>query len=383
MWMATALNTLVYPLRSGLLHGGVLPVYHWHTADVGSAFYFEQRYWLHHLQVQDQVSYRKRERREGYITRCLSEWSLNITDSRGPGGSVEDFKTNVFGSRLLIAWLFLKYRHFEFAKDAGRMALCSSALGAALAMAQQGFAHFDDLACVVVHGVPLRVDLAGHVDVAALVDMFQELPHEWCAIRDSAHSCGLDPWPGDNYVAACQLLLFVEARYHYSKHIAPTHWLRDLRNSLLRVLAFSLELQVARVLEEERCDEAKLAPAELRGKSNLRLARRGLLPKIQLLQRLMKHHGSHNTIMDTLTGAKGYSAVIRNCSNNLYTGLASGAFKHTTSLCLSHDGATYSGLNVNIGMALDCDSGFGAHVRPGVPREQMYSTRLGLCLWKY
>ena len=65
-----------------------------------------------------------------------------------------------------------------------------------------------------------------------------------------------------------------------------------------------------------------------------------------------------------MSGSAGYSIAIRNVHNNLYGNLQREAHKSTTSSALHWRGASYGGLSVNIGVAVDSFSHASAYLKP-------------------
>lgn len=376
--MATALNIVVYPLRSGLLWESVVPVYHRLGADVGRSFFFEQRIWLQHLGVSCHSEYRKREKKEGYISKCLTSWALGADHFCPPSGGEENIKTNTMSTSMLLAWLLEKYRHFEKGREIDKMRRCSAAVEAWCLMAQSGFAKCDAPLEIDLMGLPLRVDTRGRLNLSALVHCCPELPGEWETLRSCANVCGLSPWPASHAPQASDVLRFLAARMHYSPTMAPVHWMYQFRNSLLLVLTFAMELEVASCLATERNAHHTLNPMVVRSGRGWRQCRRGALSKLQILQKL-SHTGSNNTIAQTICESHGYAAVARNVSNGLYNRLANSTLARSSSLSLSWDGATYSGLNVNIMMGLDCQKKVACHLKPGVVGAQSCAIHLS-CL---
>ena len=144
------------------------------------------------------------------------------------------------------------------------------------------------------------------------------------------------------------------------------HWLRAFRNQVLLVAAFALELVVAECLQQRCGDDRKGQIVELTGKSGKRACRRTSLSKLQLLRRLDGQDGSRNTIMQAISGSREYASVVAKVECNLYSALAKETLGHAIALSFSWDGGGYSGLSVNIGMAIDCCTLAACHVRPGV-----------------
>ena len=95
--------------------------------------------------------------------------------------------------------------------------------------------------------------------------------------------------------------------------------------------------------------------------------RKGSLGKKHLIQKLAASHGgSHEAILQTLSGFKGVNSVLMNVSNRIYQQAACASFAHCHTLSLSWDGASCAGRSVSIAMALDCKTLNAAYVRPVV-----------------
>ena len=76
------------------------------------------------------------------------------------------------------------------------------------------------------------------------------------------------------------LLSFAEARANYSD-LPAGHWVLLLRNGLLHIAAYCAEVRIHSILAAEVVPMARLAESQLYGKSGTRLARRGVLTKLQ------------------------------------------------------------------------------------------------------
>ena len=110
--MAEGLHIKSHPLRSTLLGSAVVPVHQILEADIGHALLFEQRCWLHFLDIPDQVKFRKNEMKHEYIQKLLLEWGLDHTDFYPGGNHSTIVKTRCFSIPLLISWLFMKVHSF-------------------------------------------------------------------------------------------------------------------------------------------------------------------------------------------------------------------------------------------------------------------------------
>ena len=110
--MAASLHISSHPLRSRVLGEIIVPAHQRHNADVGSSFFWEQRYWLDHLHVSDQLNFRKIEKRAGHIESICQHWGIAHADYfAGEASGV--FKTRTFSSSLLISWLLSKVHLFS------------------------------------------------------------------------------------------------------------------------------------------------------------------------------------------------------------------------------------------------------------------------------
>ena len=110
--MAASLVISSHALRSGLLGPATLPAHQRSNADVGSAFFWEQRFWLDFLHVRDHSSFRKDEIRTGHIVSLSQNWGIAQTDFV-PGEPNSVFKTRSFSSAMLISWLLSKVHLFS------------------------------------------------------------------------------------------------------------------------------------------------------------------------------------------------------------------------------------------------------------------------------
>ena len=110
--MAASLVISSHPLRSRLLGETTVPAHQRHNADVGSSFFWEQRYWLNFLRISDQVNFRKEELRSGHIGRLCEHWGIAQADFF-PGEANATFKTRCLSSSLLISWLLSKVHLFS------------------------------------------------------------------------------------------------------------------------------------------------------------------------------------------------------------------------------------------------------------------------------
>ena len=206
--MATVKNTVSYTLRSDILWGVPIPVYHWVDADVGRAVLYEQRHWLSSMRLADVVDYRKREKRAGYIGKCICSWGLLDIDFLSPTEEPSSFNTNMFTTPMLLAWLFAKQRHFEAGRDEDKVARCGSALEAACRMLQHGFSLCERPPEIVVNSALLSIDNRGEVDVSRLRGEYPELRGEWAQLRDSGAAWHLAPLPEGGVVPFAQLFRF-------------------------------------------------------------------------------------------------------------------------------------------------------------------------------
>jgi hypothetical protein len=76
-------------------------VHHFEGADVGNAFYWEQRHWLAHLGVADPVKFRRREKERAVLEKLVDEWSCYDTALCRPSDDAVGFRTVVLSTYLL------------------------------------------------------------------------------------------------------------------------------------------------------------------------------------------------------------------------------------------------------------------------------------------
>ena len=300
-------------LRSELLGLSNLPVHQWDGASIGHCFFFEQRYWLEALQIEDQVGYRKREKTSGYVDKCMRSWRLaSCTFVRG--GSVPGTNTNLMNSSLLIAWLFSKIRHFEQGRDVSRCRLAARSLQSIFSFVAKTVRSADELPHIQVQGIDLAIMADGTIDLGCLLPSYPTLKHEWQALQTSAITAQLGPYPPSNRAPLGDLLTFAEARVHYSEEQGDGQWIVSFRNALLSVVAWATEIGVWHTLAAEVRPAQKLTVGEVWGKTKKRQARQGVLTKAKWIQAMFDQDGSPETILRALTGSKGYAGVVRNVS---------------------------------------------------------------------
>ena len=239
----------VHSYRSTLLGPGFLPVFQWSEGAVGRSFFWEQRFWLEAMKIMDKPEYRKREKRQAYLENLSRDWGLASCDFVRRGDGDGSIKTTIMSSPMLIAWLFMKMRHFEKARGPDRSQPCIVALHAIFRAARTNRLDIAMLPRFTFLGVVLQLSPACTLDLRDIVARYPGLPGEWQAIRASGLHAGLPPFPMDHIVAIGELLAFVEARVHYSPELDISHWVRLLRTALLQGLAFVFELAVAAGIE--------------------------------------------------------------------------------------------------------------------------------------
>ena len=137
-----------------------------------------------------------------------------------------------------------------------------------------------------------------------------------------------------------------------------------LSQSLLTIIASAFEVAVFERLEAVDKTSRQSEIPTLAGVSGTRRCRRSTLTQAQWLDKLVNSSGSKEVVMATLTARSSSASVVRNVTNTLYMEDDRKLLSAATSLSFSWDGATYSGLSVNVGMVVDCHTGFGAHIRP-------------------
>ena len=243
---------------------------------------------------------------------------------------------------------------------------CASAVDAACLLIDQGCCRAEAPLELHVLSASLIVRVDGMTDLLQLLVAYAGLQGEWSSLRDAEQACRLPPWPHDGVVKLSDLLRFLEARVAATPDLPQPSWLLQFRNVVLVVAAFAFELAIAHRLDSDDCDADKQNVAVLRGKTDVRRCRRSSLAKLQLIRRTRGQCGSANTVMDALAECHGYAALVRNVSNTLYSDLARESFADSRLISFGWDGASFSGLSVNIGMIIDCVTLRGCHVRPGV-----------------
>ena len=105
--MVTALNSVTYPLHAQLLGTECLEIHHWIGADVGHAFFWQQRAFLAAFGYADGVAHRKQQVRRGILEKLVSDWGLPASACvHGARGDPERLQTTVFDTSVMMAWLF-------------------------------------------------------------------------------------------------------------------------------------------------------------------------------------------------------------------------------------------------------------------------------------
>ena len=143
----------------------------------------------------------------------------------------------------------------------------------------------------------------------------------------------------------------MEARCYYSGALDDGHWLKQFRNSVLRVATAALELRVDSLLTDAapKALRSIVAPVFTRGGKAIRM---GTLQNKYLLRRLSRTGEQHNSIANTLCSHDGYASVIANVRAAQYHVAAREVMKASTRMSWSWDGATYGGLSVNVALCL-------------------------------
>ena len=153
--MATALNTRSLAWRSFLFGCSTVEVHYREGADVGYAFFFEERVCLQWLGVVDQVRYRKRSRLHLYLESMAGEWGLSSAEFAHGADSDISLRTTVLGSRMLFVWVLQKFRDSGVSHDQERQQKCSIAFLSMAAVAARGAGLLPSPASVTVGGITL------------------------------------------------------------------------------------------------------------------------------------------------------------------------------------------------------------------------------------
>ena len=354
----------LHALRSELLGSQVLAVYLSSERPVGlGAYSFEQRDWLEALGVKDKVDYRKREHTAGYVNRCISKWGLAGCDFFKGGG--QGVPTSRLSTSLLAAWLFTKLRHYEQGRDLPRGRKVAGCLESFFAVAAEGAHLCDEPPACSACGVNLPLASDCTFDLQLLSPLFPTLMEEWHQLSTSATTARLGPVPTGNRVLLGDMLVFAEARVNYSS-LPDGHWVVLLRNGLLQIAAYCVEVRIHAILLAEEVPLSRLSVTPHYGKTGKRKARHGALTKLQWVEKVINQPGQSETILRTLSNVHGCAAVVRNVSNTLYSKATARAFEQSRSVSLSWDGAGYGGLPINVAYMVDCQTAFAAHLCPRV-----------------
>lgn len=249
--------------------------------------------------------------------------------------------------------------------DKARLAL--NALHNISIMCSSALTSVDPLPAIEVGGINLQITSAGKIDLSGLSALYPSLAEEWTALTQVYGVAGFGPYPDNDSPLLVDTLCFLDARVTHSEaDVGGGSWLPAFRNSVMGVLATMFEVRVGAVLTSENVPLNRLQIHELRSAASGRRCRRGVLEKMQILRKSMTHGGSANACIRLLSDQRGLASVVRNLSNKQYEHKAAASMINCRALSVNWDGATYSGYNVNIALALDCMSGFGCHMRPTV-----------------
>ena len=207
---------------------------------------------------------------------------------------------------------------------------------------------------------------ADGIDLNPLLEQWPTLSMEWESLCTQG-VFGLSPLLPSHKAFIGDLLRFLNTRVTLAK-LESSHWLVHFRNCTMRVLTLLFEQEVFTVLDAETVPLQSLQILPLRSLKSGKKLRPGVLEKKQLLRQLATSHNRSNAeaMLQVMQSHKGYAAVVMNVSNGLYERAAIISLEQCRALCMSWDGASYSGLSVNIGVGLDCISERAANMRPVV-----------------
>ena len=362
--MITPSNTTVCTCRK-VVGDAVLELYAHEESDLGRSFYWQERAFLSHCEVQDQIEYRKRSKEHQYLEKAVADWHLPQSSFRHGGDGVDPFATTIFSTAMVFAWAFLKYKQFRIGRRLRQATLASVLYQSLSQVVLRGTSLCPTELALTIMGRALVVSRSGLVDLTGLLVVYGQLPLEWAQLRDSGVSMPLAPFPSDAKVLVTDLLAFLEARVSNSEGGLPAqHCLQQLRHGLLQVVVLLFEIAIRDQVVDDL--QFNFHATVYTGKTNKRQCRRGVMTKMQLLEKIQNVHGSKEAILSALTGSAGYFVVYRNVLNRSYVTTQRALLESGTSYTLQWDGANYSGLSVNIGILTDIESKASTYLRPKV-----------------
>ena len=350
-------------LESALIGMGTMSIYASSHRECGSAFLFEQRYWLQAIGVANAIDFRKKEARKKTLARLCEMWALDATlsFSRPTEGETASFPTVVLSSALLLAWLLHKVH--DFSKE-GQVQATNRAIKAYLDLAMLGLQHLTgDSISLRIFGKSSSVKRDGTLNLASLFAASHQLMADWEAMLLSGHVPHLGPLPHDMQPSLASALVFLEARCRSSGLHASDNPLRHLRDAMLKALSFGFEVAINHSMS---ATSPKAAMIQLLTKSGKRIAHQKAR-KLKWLAHLERCCGSKETMLQSLAdGSHSLSAKLCLLENRLYLHRASSSISGATMVAVNWDAATYGGLSVNIALAYDIASKRGYHMVPQV-----------------
>ena len=170
-----------------IISDAVVPIYARIGADIGHAFWFEERYFLNRLRYTDLVAYRKRARKSGYFEQLADDWELERIEFQYGSTAERRFSTTVFSSRFLLAWLLQKGYQLRQGRAEARARLVAGALQGIFFNVQKAASRLPALPSITVRNCTLEVTDAGCVNLSALVAVYEDLPTEWDTLHRSGY----------------------------------------------------------------------------------------------------------------------------------------------------------------------------------------------------
>ena len=364
--MITPLTCASYASNAGLLGAAPIAVHHFEGADVGNAFYWEQRHWLAHLGVADPVKFRKREKERAVLEKLVDEWSCYDTALCRPSDDAVGFRTVVLSTYLLGAWLSKKPLSTSKGNNRDLALRWVACLTMYVDVALRGAAMCEDATIISCLGVDFSVNRACNVPVAAVQRLAGgAFAAEWGDVRGSGLPRALAPLSIGGVVSLADLVWFLTVRVYYSSTpLSRDHWLVRFRNASLRTTSVFVELYVGHVLE--RCASAKLREADLQARCGRRRQRMSTLKKSELIAIKLEKYGATETLLNGSERVTGLAARMRTASNALYVCASQALLKTATCLAVNWDGSCHGGLAVNAGIVYDPIAALACYMAPQV-----------------
>ena len=232
-------------------------------------------------------------------------------------------------------------------------------------MAMNALSNMQAMPSLSIGDTTLHMDAHG-IDLNPLLEQWPTLSSEWESMCRQG-VLGLRPLGPSHRACIGDFLRFLNTRVTLAK-LESSHALVQLRNCTMRVLTLLFEQEVFTVLNAESVPLQHSQIHQLRSQRTGRKLRLGVLDKKLLLRKLACVHNqsAKETMLAVMQGHKGYAGVLQNVRNGMYERAGQGLLEQCRALSLHWDGATYSGLSVNIAVGLDCISEVAVHMRPVV-----------------